>query len=150
MKFFLLFLLVDRGSRSEFIPLTNGSGSGRPKNLWIRNTVGKSSNPDPGLKYWDGMRSRICWSARGSERSWLTSRSESVRAERAEPGGGRTRRGNGASPSWLLVGLSRSFCLESSRKVLNLPRRSIQRGWLSNPSCKSGKIYHCYSELWTL
>ncbi len=40
IKVFLIFLLEDRrmieGSGSRSIPLTNGSGSGRPKNMWIR------------------------------------------------------------------------------------------------------------------
>ncbi len=33
------FCLMIEGSGSGSTPLTNGSGSGRPKNMWIRNTV---------------------------------------------------------------------------------------------------------------
>jgi hypothetical protein len=35
-RVFLLFFLMIEGSGSGSIPLTNGSGSGRPKNMWIR------------------------------------------------------------------------------------------------------------------
>jgi hypothetical protein len=38
-------LIEGSGARSgsESIPLTSGFGSGRPKNIWIRNTVVRSS-----------------------------------------------------------------------------------------------------------
>jgi hypothetical protein len=37
--FFLLFWLMIKGSRSGSVSLTNGSGSGRPKNIRIRDTA---------------------------------------------------------------------------------------------------------------
>jgi hypothetical protein len=45
----LLFLLNDRRIRSGAgsIALTNGSGSGRPKNTWIRNTAGMTVRISP-------------------------------------------------------------------------------------------------------
>ncbi len=49
IKVFLTFLLDDRRIRIRIILLTSGSGSGRPKNMWIRirNTVFSVSDP-----YW--------------------------------------------------------------------------------------------------
>jgi hypothetical protein len=51
--FFILFLLDDRGG-SGSVSLTNGSGSARLKNIWIRDTVEmyklyvSVADPDPG------------------------------------------------------------------------------------------------------
>ncbi len=36
IKFYLLFCMMIEVSGAGSIPLTNGSGSGRPKNMWIR------------------------------------------------------------------------------------------------------------------
>jgi hypothetical protein len=88
------------GARSGFIPLTNGSGSGRPKNIWIRririhNTglcpLSGSNEPDLLQKF---CRSRFSYTAENSAtRQHLTSpvAGEAMPDPHVQPPGNRLR-----------------------------------------------------------